>query len=567
MILIFAALALMALGCARTGPPPGGPRDETPPAVVETYPAPESVNVPVDVQVEVTFSERVVFGTLAKAFSLSPPPPGAVRAYPHGKRIEFHFDPPLLDDRTYVLTLGTGLTDEQNNQALESYHLAFSTGERLDRAWMDGTLKIGGDESGWTIAGYFLDADSVSDDPDPAYERPDAATQANRDGHWDLLYLKPGRWRVFAFKDQDGDRLWTPWSEKLAVPPYDIEVNEDTLFTPRSQVLVPADRPTSISPMRISSIVKNVLDVRFDRKPPSLEGEFWFTQVPDSVKEKLDATVIPEDTLIPIVRTGYKALDSSIVELVLDENPAGDALFVGIRGEFGVPGTAIDTAMAVPLSAAAEEDTFKPVLMTTLPSKEARLSVNEQLVTLLFSKPMAEIPRDGVRLVYRGVEDTSFATLGAPDPYRRTLLVNPQQGGQVQIELFGEKITDIFGNSLADSLLIVQYELLPDDSLGSVTGTVQTGGQEGELHLNLLSLSRKNHDLQIVLQHDAEFRFDRVPAGDWRIEGWIDRSGSEHGWDRGNAVPFQPSDPYHIAPDTIKVRARWESGGVTFIFP
>lgn len=558
----------LLVGCARTGPPPGGDDDKQGPVIVETYPEMESTGVPVDVSPEITFSERVEFNGVAKGFSLSPPPPGAVRAYQHGKRFEFRFDPPLAEDRTYVLTLGTDVTDERRNAMEETFHLAFSTGDRLDRAWLHGKLLTDAAPNGWTLMAYLItyDEDSTIIDPNPAFDLPSAATQANLNGLWEMVYLKPGMWRVFAFKDADGDRLWTPWMESLAVPAYDVEVREDSTFIPRFQTLQPSEVVRVPTPVRISSLVKNVLDVRFDTKPPTLDLNFSLESLPDTLQKQMDVVVDTSDLKLTIDQVKYKALDSTTIELWLSDVPAGNGLLVGIEGDFGLDTTTIDTALPVVLTNSAVADTFLPSLMKTVPEAEKRLYSGHDFITLVFSKPMMEFPSDAVRLVYAASEDTLFATVGTLDEYRKSIKVNTAVGGELRLELFGDKISDIFGNTMEDSLRIVRFNLLPSDSLGSLSGIVESEMQ-GTVHLDFSSFNSKDLALKTVLNSPGAFSIKQIPAGEWKVRAWLDRAGSAPGWDRGKAVPFMPSDPVYQLPDTISVRARWESGGVVLKFP
>ncbi len=563
---LFLVVTILLAGCANTGPPPGGPVDKTPPEIVETSPAPGTVSVPRDVAVSVTFSEPVKTSNVAQAFSLSPSPPGAVHARWKGKTVTFRFDPKLLPDRTYVLTLGTNTQDLHGNSLKETFHLPFSTGEKLDMGWAKGRILVEGSAAGWSIIGYFLEqADSLNVEPDPAHEVPDAATQANTDGTWELLHLRAGSWRIFSFKDADGDRLWTPWSEQLAVPPFDVKVSEDTTFQSRFLTLLPTVRPTLPLLVRVTSMVRDVIELRFDKKPFVLDGQYELQPVPDSLAKKLDMKVVPSDAEIPVAESRFKAGDSTTVQLKLASMPEGDLLQMHFSGSYGTDAT-LDTTLAVSLLRSATVDTFLPGIVAILPPANSRLHKGENEVELTFSKPMASLRRGAISLVYGATSDTVQPVIGERDPWRRWVEVDPSVGGNLQVLLLGAMILDGNGYAFEDSLRIIRYTLLPRDSLGVVSGTVSAAGPSAQVHLRLVSLSGKDLTLSQNLDRAGPFRFASVPAGEWQLRGWLDldRNGS---WTAGSALPFVASDPVYVAADTITVRARWESGATAFIFP
>ncbi|MFH0882676.1 MAG: Ig-like domain-containing protein [bacterium] len=565
MLNLLLVIAIVMVGCANSGPPPGGPVDKTPPEIVDVQPLSGTVNVPEDIAVSVTFSEPVKTSNISQAFSLSPPPPGAVRARWKGRKVIFRFDPPLLPDRTYVLTLGTNTQDLHGNPLVETFHLPFSTGDRLDMGWIHGRIQVDGAATGWSIVGYLLTADSLGSEPDPAYIVPDATTQANTNGTWELLHLRGGSWRIFAFKDNDGDRLWTPWSEKLAVPPFDVEVSEDSTFQSRFLTLSPTDRPTLPQLVRVSSTVRTVIEARFDRKPFSLDGRYELAPVPDSLAKQFEATVIPLDAKIPVKDVHFKAGDSSTVQLELASRPEGDLLGVHIAGTFGT-GSSLDTTLFVSLLRAAEADTFLPGLVNVLPPANARLHKGNRVIVLTFTKPMATLEKGAIKLIYSVTSDTVLPVIGSPDPWRRSFYVNPTPGGDLQVELLGAKILDANGYAFEDSLRIYRYTLLPVDSLGTVSGTVVAAGIAAPVHLTLISLNGKDQTITGNLDLPGPFRFESVPAGEWKLRGWLDLDRDGH-WGMGSPVPYIPSDPVYITADTVVVRARWESGATSFIFP
>lgn len=591
-------------GCAKVGPPPGGPVDKTPPEIAATYPHEGTINFDPGELIELEFSEAIKRESVAASFTVSPPPPGKVKAKWRGKKLKLIFDPPLLEDKTYVLTLGTQLKDMRGVAQENSFHLAFSTGDKLDRGAVKGKLYCKEEEVfGWFVSGYLLDefADNINDnqlnsqrDPDPSSEPPHASTQAAADGSWELRNLRQGRWRIFAYSDKDKDHLWTPGLDLLAVPSMDVDVIEPTLLEQSDdmtavvdsiEVELPDTEPTAQFlalvgkprvqlpfPIRTSARTKDLVGIRFDRKLPSLDASY---DVGESVE---------------IIETWYDPGDSSRVMLKLKESFAEDSLKIIVSGSFGTTAT-LDTTLTVSMKNAPDSDTLGPQLLLTIPELGKRLFSKANRVIFIFNEPvkppvleleeskgaiLSETDNDSLPdsvvitasiLAIAGSGDTLRLKLENDDPFAWDISVDPGESkGSIRFELFGDNISDLNGNTLFDSLLSYNYEYLPDDSLGTISGTVDAGSGDGVINLVLNHLEDKYPSRELMLKDEQNFLFESVPAGKWWLEGWLD-SDSNGVFTPGSAVPFEPSDIYTQSSDTIFVRARWESGENKLVFP
>ncbi len=604
---ILLLITLLLGGCAKQGPPPGGPEDNKPPLVVETIPVEGAIEAPVDQEITFVFDERVQRESLANAFTCSPPPPGEVRAKWDGyKKVSLIFDPPLLDDRTYVITLGTELTDLRRNKGEESIHLAFSTGDKLDQGLITGILYApGGQEAlGWYVNGYFLGAgdslavevDSlgaiVEGQPDPAYDLPDASTQAGKGGQWELRNLKDGWWRVFAFQDGDRDRLWTPKREPLAVPTRDVYVVGEILTgkqdtTARDTTLqdtvetVEVDEPDSSSLSYEEVEYKSSAYLVLYGHPPQI------TPQPDRIYVRTQKVVLVRfnprlEALGPVTFTpengppidwiDFDPVDSSRVWINLAEAAEVDSLRLNVKATFSDT-IHIDTTFVASMESAAETDTISPRFSSQRPPEGTRLRPELNRIHLIFNEPMAA-PPDKFATVYTQ-DDTLSAGMRMVN--RSSYLFQPPTdvtlAPEFVVQFPGSLITDAAGNTMADSLVAVSYPYLPTDSLGTVSGWVEgegfTNGElQGPVHVRLQSVQEESPDppLDLVLNVAGEFTFKGVPAGQWRLAGWVDRNGDgvlSPGW----PMPFQPAELYFQSTDTVFVRARWETGENVLTFP
>ncbi len=574
-ITFLVGLLFLGTGCANKQPPPGGPRDEQPPIILGTFPEQNALNVAPDQSVVIQFNESIRRESVSQAFSLSPPPTGNVRARWKGRQLTLVFEEPLLDDRTYVLTLGTQLSDNRGNKLENSYHLSFSTGDQLDQGQIRGILVKRGDGSvqGWNVVGYLIEDGQAgtpggSDgmhEPDPSTDLPDAATQAGANGTWELRNLKSGTWRIFAFNDRDGDRLWSPGLDAVGVPPYDVVVTQDSSNI-QTITLVGAARPTLPMPVRFTARTRELFLLRFDRPVPALECDLSiFTFDANDTGESSD-TVQQED-----LRTGrhavrdiyYDPADSSLLRLHLAYPADGDSARIRIAGSFGVADT-MDTTITASMERTSDIDTLRPGVVRIDPVEMMRIHPNSGDFYLTFNEEMDESMQGA--FYYLNGQDTLLSDYEQMSPFTVRLPLDSEYvNGSFTVRIFGDSLRDIAGNTLQDSLINYRYFYLSPDSSGSLSGEIQYS-QDLPVHLTLSSLSERDGDLQQMRTGGGPFEFLQVPAGHWRMFAWVDRN-RDNEFSPGEPYPFFPAELFKVQPDTIFVRARWESGGVILTLP
>ncbi len=203
-------------GCAKPGPPPGGPVDEEPPWVVATEPENGSVLVPVSTSPAVLFSEEMDRTSVERSLVMSPH--AALRSAKwRGPRMEMRFAGELSDSTTYVVTLGDGARDDHGVSMEGVFTFAFSTGETLDDCGIAGTVLADGEPAeGATVWAC------------PGIPAPDSlamihvcgrATETGPDGEYRLGHLSHTRspYSLVAFLDADRDGAYSLTDETGAM--------------------------------------------------------------------------------------------------------------------------------------------------------------------------------------------------------------------------------------------------------------------------------------------------------------------------------------------------------------
>lgn len=203
-ILSSGLVALFVSGCALPDAPSGGPKDETPPALIGTEPLQAQTRVS-PTSVVLKFDEYVSVAANGGRPIASPPLPGTVRVQMKGKTARISWDGgTLLPDVTYSLALGGTFKDITEGNLLPASSLVFATGARLDSLYWSGRLeqaRTGDPLKNWAVGLWPAEA------PDSAayLSLPRYASRTDEDGRFALNFLAAGTYRLLAFDDPDGN--------------------------------------------------------------------------------------------------------------------------------------------------------------------------------------------------------------------------------------------------------------------------------------------------------------------------------------------------------------------------
>lgn len=551
-IITVAAVSLF-IGCAKVGSPPGGPEDKTPPRVVFSSPPDSAVRVDRNTVVRIEFSERMQKESVERALFISPyPDPYPRLVWSRGdKTIALTFDGPLDSNRTYVITVGTDARDAHGNRIISSVTFAFSTGEQMSSGRIAGTVSdaAGKPAVGATVGLYSLEG--IADGPDPSLMYPLYTSQAGADGEFSFGYLGAGTYRVFAWKDREADDLLGP-DEEVAVPARDARCEEGGAERLPKMHLASSDhRPPEL--MLVRALDRSHVELRFDE---------------EVVADSLNVEIVVPDTLSVHVISDAKPLRTIVVH-TSDQRPGcsyGLKLVAvdqaGNRAQWD-PDTTFFDSVNLP-------DTTAPRLLTAeLPD----LIISDTLayLRLWFDDALGAVAFDSLAVVQDSIR---IGGIWRQEEVNRLVFVpsEPLPSGRRRWRIPLGDIRDIAGNRARDTVTIWPTRV-PPDSLGELTGTVTDTvevGRDGNGPV-VIEARPLRGDWRVrtpipgsVGRANMAWRMDALPTGGYTLFAWRDRN--EDGvWSPGTAFPFQPSERW-AASDTVYVRARWISTGVTISF-
>ena len=210
-IVATATAAALLAGCASIGNPSGGRRDETPPRLLRARPADGLVP---------DLDEYVNVKDPTTSVVISPPGDAMPRVSAQGRRVSVNFTDSLLPNTTYTIDFGSAIEDNNEGNKLENFSYSFSTGDHIDSV---------------RIAGMVLSAEALepmqrkivgvhSNLADSALTKLkfDRVARTDDRGRFSIEGLAPGKYRLFALDDVDGNYRYSSPDEEMAF--YDLVI-------------------------------------------------------------------------------------------------------------------------------------------------------------------------------------------------------------------------------------------------------------------------------------------------------------------------------------------------------
>jgi len=219
-----ALLALLSLaGCAKKGPPSGGPPDLEPPRIVSVSPDSGAAAVPRDARVSITFSEGMEPRGTGESVEFSPPVPIRQRRWT-GRTMTLVLGESLRADRTYTLFIGGNARDRHGNNLADSRSIVFTTAPTFPAGRLEGEVEAVGFTAPGTLIWCYRDGRQ----PDSTARDFDALGVVDRTGAFRIAGIETGTsWRVWAFADLNHNRSFEPGSDLLEPA--------DSLVTPTAE--------------------------------------------------------------------------------------------------------------------------------------------------------------------------------------------------------------------------------------------------------------------------------------------------------------------------------------------
>lgn len=231
---LLTVLLVVALlySCASIGNPSGGPQDKMPPIFVSSSPRPNALNIDRK-KIELHFDEIVTLDDPMNKIIVSPAQTELPKITANGRTVTVEIIDSLKANTTYTIDFTNALQDNNENNPIDNFAFAFSTGDTID------SLRV----SGMVLDSHTLEPQQGvlvgmhSNLADSAFKtiRLERMTRTNDRGQFTIRNLKPGRYRIFALNDLDRDYKANrtediAFLDSLIIPSAAREEMQDTLY-------------------------------------------------------------------------------------------------------------------------------------------------------------------------------------------------------------------------------------------------------------------------------------------------------------------------------------------------
>jgi hypothetical protein len=541
-ILAAAMLILLFVACAKDLAPPGGPPDTKPPTILATSPVEGDTLIPVDANIRIMFSERIQAKAAASALFISPPLKAEPRVKAKGAMLivdpASNFEP----DKTYVVTIGASLTDQVGNRMLSSSAFAFSTGSHIDSATVRGIVyNQFRPEPNFRVFAYEMKPwlyDSLF------AVVPDYITETGKDGHFEFKYMRPGEYLVLGVEDKDRDNKISGESERVALP------NSTALA---KKITEPAT-DYSLYVSRYDSLNFALANCRGVAGAVTMEFSGG----------KLDAATINPDSIRISPRSGeiFKPMTAVVFEqesgklhFWSDRLLPDSSFHIRVSGLHSIEGRHLDGDTAACDVRLREVDDEKPTVISRSPAADRFLMLPSETLSVVYSEPMM-IQSGAARIVADSTLSIGVqAVAGLGTEYRFIPEDSLPANRRLKFVMYNRMVADLYGNSPADSLFQFDFTVASPDSLGLLTGTIESSDTVAFL---LQGLYRK---MKYTFSHNGTEHYSwQLYPDSYTLYAFADQN-RNHRWDLGTLAPLSFAERGWIVADTIKIRARFEREG------
>ncbi|MBS1913374.1 MAG: Ig-like domain-containing protein [Bacteroidetes bacterium] len=538
--------------------PPGGPPDTTAPTVVTTLPASGAIDFH-DRTISITFSEYVNEAAVPAAVVITPIPAEQPEYSWSGSTMEISFSKPLLEDRTYAVTLGSSITDLSNNRLGHPYTLRFATGHHIDSGRIQGNV-LGKAQGKAFIFAWILPEDTTGFAgrfrPDSIH--PEFIAPIGDDGRFSMEGIPPGRFRIAAVVDDPADQLYTPGQDAFGVSTKDVSLDS------AGEV--------------VAGISIRLRPAPDDLTAPTLYGARSISPVLTELKlsEPIDTadlraaniTVTAGGDTATVSNAWRTAASRLIVDVIHTPLPAKAEALITLHDMRDTAGNRMpDSAAHATFTVASGEDSTPPLLLP-LAIDSVRAYAFPDSIAIAFDEPVRDTVLEGAVVM----RDTAAKGARARFKVERT---SPTQftarpldtliGVQRAIlEIDRRRFRDLAGNR-PDSVARIPIAVTLPRQSGTLQGTLTDTAAPGAAHVVVATAVGSGTRYTLKDVKGGAWEFKALPEGEYEISAFRDDSRTGV-YDYGSLMPYRHAEAYVAWQGTVRVRPRWATNGVDLVF-
>lgn len=218
-------ISLLLFGCASVQSPTGGPKDTKPPKVIIETPKNLTRNFKVK-KIVIEFDEFIKLANEFTEISISPAMDEMPIFKARREELEITFEDTLEINTTYTINFGKAITDVNESNILTNYTYVFSTGPNIDSLSISGSVTSALTKEKLKDVTVFILP--VKQDSLFGKKKANIFTTTDSSGNFKLQNLREDSYRVYALKEQGGDRIFNSASDEIGFLNDTLILNKDT---------------------------------------------------------------------------------------------------------------------------------------------------------------------------------------------------------------------------------------------------------------------------------------------------------------------------------------------------
>ena len=527
---------LLFVSCAAIMPPPGGPKDETPPELVKVTPA-DGTTYFEGGKVELLFSEYLDESSFERAITILPLLSQKPEIIFKGNRLFIYFPDSLSLNQTYIISISRDLSDEHKVKLSQGIQVAFSTGPQIDKGLISGLVDYEKDASLnlWKIQN--------GNDSLAFYKRiPDYVIDASSEGFYEFKFLSPGQYRIAAV-----DRLvaGTPIVPDRFVYGLSWVSNIELGFQ---------DNIRNVN-MKIPKMLGGIKMINAESFQ-GLWGRITFSESIGSLINEIQLRIIDEDSSNQAANLFEDPDDNTKIYFLMDSTVNG-SVSLQLDETKKWNSTLIESG-SIQLKMGPSIDTTDLIIMQ--PNAKNRLNPEEKNVKplkIIFSN-LVEQDKDKYSIILLKDSVNIPFSVEWDSPIALNLLPHENWEPQTnyELQLLSKDFPPVFGRALKDSLTSINFKTSDYQGFGNlIINTILE--EEENIVAKLEKMEKPYYTFRSVVNLDGETVLDKIPEGNYSLTFFQD-SDNNMQYSYGTIDPYKSSEWFYNFQDTVKIRSNWD---------
>lgn len=224
VVIIGFSIISLGVGCASIVPPTGGPKDSLPPVIVHLDPR-DSGRLFNQKKFVITFNEFVQVDEPQKNLIVSPTPKVSPVITIKLRSVIVSIKDTLEPNTTYSFDFGSAIKDLNEGNVFKNFRYVFSTGTTIDTLGIGGRVLVA--QTGKADSTLIVMLHRNLDDSAVVKDKPRYVARVDTAGYFRFRNLAPGTYRLFALKDEGGQRRFLSKEQLFAFEDSTVDSRSD----------------------------------------------------------------------------------------------------------------------------------------------------------------------------------------------------------------------------------------------------------------------------------------------------------------------------------------------------